>query len=769
MCVVVLVTDFIPTNEKRRLNIMIKAIKSRYLIFLKHTFILIIFSVGIYALTYQYIKHVEVDHKKNEDMYIIGQMGKKLHNKLTNPEDRFILMLNSVTDIISEQFVIEKNKKKAIQYFSLLINTDPHGILQLRFLNAEGREIIRVDSENSKARVIPDTSLQDKSHRYYFQDAKGLKKNEVNISSMDFNEEHGKVTDQLTIRYIRKIFKSDNELLGYAVVNFRLPEIVEVIDKYSDIRYQSGIIMQNTSRQIIGKNINTDRIMQAENIILVDRSIKIAGRNYNIAISTGIEQIIKEGGTKNLSFFAVLLTWLFVGGIYAAMKNRMRKREYEILTEHNEEREKANKELRGEIKRRKRIEEELVKERLNLEKTVEARTGELRESLIKLECLNSNLEQVNLVKTRFLSSMSHEFRTPLNAILGFADLLEGQFFGKLNDKQLEYANQIDNSGKHLLSLINDLLDITKIDAGKMDIELDDVSQREFIDAPLALMGNQFKNKKIAMKTSFDPALKIVTVDVLKCKQIMLNLLSNAAKYTPENGQVDIRILKDGNSQIRVEITDKGIGIEPKNIEKIFSEFHQADRVRDAHLGGTGIGLALARRLVELQGGEIGVESELGKGSTFWFTLPLKKSANKISGKKEEKINTERTFPMGHRILVAEDNGVNLTMILEMLKIHDHKVTVAKNGREVIDLAHSHKPELILMDVRMPVMDGMEATRCLRAMPEFLNIPIIALTASADSESIKHHLASGCTEHLAKPVQSKKLFAVLSKYLRNKSE
>ena len=425
--------------------------------------------------------------------------------------------------------------------------------------------------------------------------------------------------------------------------------------------------------------------------------------------------------------------------------------------------------VKEDITDRKRIEDELAKERLKLEETVDTRTQELRKSLSNLEKVNLYLRQAKQTESNFLSSMSHELRTPLNSILGFSDLLREQFFGKLNSKQLNYVDQIDNSGKHLLSLINDLLDITKIDADAMDIELDDVSPQEFIDATLALMGNQFKKKNISVKVSIGPLLKSITADVRKCKQIMLNLLSNAAKFTPKNGRVVINILKYKESQVRIEVIDTGIGIEPEEIKNIFSEFHQADRVRDEQLGGTGIGLALTRRLVKLHGGEIGVESEPGKGSTFCFTLPLKKSANKISGKKEEKINTERTFPTGHRILVAEDNEVNLAMILDMLKIHDHKVTVAKNGREVIDLAHSHKPELILMDVRMPVMDGMEATQHLRTIPEFSDIPIIALTASADSESIKRHIASGCTEHLAKPIQSQKLFSVLNKYLKTKGE
>ncbi|MGR3310721.1 MAG: ATP-binding protein [Candidatus Brocadiales bacterium] len=280
--------------------------------------------------------------------------------------------------------------------------------------------------------------------------------------------------------------------------------------------------------------------------------------------------------------------------------------------------------LNEDIIRRKRVEVELEKERRNLENTVKVRTKELRKSLKKITDTNFLLEQANRAKSQFLSSMSHELRTPLNAILGFADLLRGQFFGKLNEKQLNYADQIDVSGKHLLSLINDLLDVSKIDAGGMKLKLDAISPEEFINATVSMMSSQFGKKKILLKTSVKQSLPVVTADIRKCKQILMNLLSNAVKFTPEGGQVEIRALKNGDPQVRIEVSDTGIGIAADKLDKIFSEFYQADHVRDEQLGGTGIGLALTHRLVELQGGKIGVESKLGEGSTFWFTLPLKK-------------------------------------------------------------------------------------------------------------------------------------------------
>lgn len=279
---------------------------------------------------------------------------------------------------------------------------------------------------------------------------------------------------------------------------------------------------------------------------------------------------------------------------------------------------------------RKQGEQELLEERLNLERTVQERTGELRDSLKKVEVANLLLEQANRAKSQFLAHMSHELRTPLHAVLGFADLLHGKFFGNLNDKQLEYVNQIDTNGKHLLSLINELLDMSKIDAGAMELELEDISFEELINAIVSMMDSQFRKKKLNVKTSIESTLPIMAVDRRKFTQILMNLLSNAVKFTPECGRIEIKAAKEGESQIRVEVSDTGIGIAENDIDKIFSEFYQTDRARDEQLGGTGIGLALTRRLVELHGGKIGVESEEGKGSIFWFTLPLKQVSRKES-------------------------------------------------------------------------------------------------------------------------------------------
>jgi CheY-like chemotaxis protein/nitrogen-specific signal transduction histidine kinase len=392
------------------------------------------------------------------------------------------------------------------------------------------------------------------------------------------------------------------------------------------------------------------------------------------------------------------------------------------------------------------------------------RTQELEASLHRLEVANAQLREADQARSRFLSSLSHELRTPLNSILGFSDLMRGQYFGPLNEKQVGYVQQIEHSGKHLLSLINDLLDLARIDAGGMTVEATVIPTQDLLQSTVAMISTQFAEKRIMLETEVAPDTSDLLADPRRGKQVLLNLLSNAVKYTPEGGCVWVHARDDGESHVRVEVRDNGIGIDPAETERIFAEFHQADRVRDGQFGGTGIGLALSKRLVEIQGGRIGVESTPGEGTTFWFTLPSHGGGGDGSDEAEGERRRSRHALRGRRILVAEDNEVNLSVLLDMLSLQEHEVTVARNGQEALELARSTNPELILIDIRMPVMDGLEATRRLRAMGEFASVPIVALTASTGAEAEQEQLRAGITEHLAKPFRAEALFDVLQRHL-----
>ncbi len=421
--------------------------------------------------------------------------------------------------------------------------------------------------------------------------------------------------------------------------------------------------------------------------------------------------------------------------------------------------------VKEDITHRKQIEKELAMERTNLEERVQTRTNELNKSLQKLEKTNIELVKTKQAETKFLSTMSHELRTPLNGILGYTDILRRNSYGKLNKDQMEFTKEIDNSGRHLLDLINDVLDVAKIDAGAMKLHKEDIYTEEFIEAATNMVKSQFEQKNIKFSLSIDPIIKPVIGDIRMCKQITLNLLANAIKYTPDGGKIEVKASNHKDSHVKIDVVDTGIGVSKNDIDKIFSEFHQADRVVNGQLGGTGIGLALTRRLVELHGGQIGVNSKLGEGSTFWFTLPISKTEKRYTIKNETETDDEHIDLRGRRILIVDDNQVNLRMMLRMFSVVGPEIRVAKNGKQAIEETKSFNPELILMDMRMPVMDGIEATRKLRDIPRFSSIPIFALSANTGADAVHRHLEAGCTEHIPKPFNRDYMFKLLKKYLK----
>lgn len=431
----------------------------------------------------------------------------------------------------------------------------------------------------------------------------------------------------------------------------------------------------------------------------------------------------------------------------------------------------------SDITARREAENELGLHRDHLEELVAERTRKLSQTNDRLQQevaerkraekdsgqARRTAEEANRGKSRFLSSMSHELRTPLNGVLGFADLLHNQFFGTLNAKQLEYVQFIEQSGKHLLDLITDLLDFSKAEIGAIQLYRDAISLKKLIDTVIEMLDSQARENVIKLEVKVDQDL-LVDGDERRCKQILINLLGNAIKFSPDGGQIDVRAEVLDDSHVTITVRDQGIGISDEELSSIFSEFYQADHVRDAELGGSGIGLALTRKLVELHGGKIGVRSEPGRGSEFWFTLPLWREQAPTVGEVHTPLIAQKELPSGRRILVAEDNETNLKLILSLLEVHHHHVRVARNGRELFEVIEGFHPELILMDLRMPVINGFDATQRLRSMDEYSSLPIIAVTASVDAASVRACLESGCDGHLSKPIRADELFSFLDRYL-----
>ncbi|MCP2730191.1 PAS domain S-box protein [Limnofasciculus baicalensis] len=526
---------------------------------------------------------------------------------------------------------------------------------------------------------------------------------------------------------------------------------------------------------------------------------------------------------------------------------------------------------------------------------------QLRQSSERISLANAELARATRLKDEFLTSMSHELRTPLNAILGLAEALQEEVYGELTQKQRKSMITIENSGKHLLALINDILDLSKIESGKMELQIASVYPESLCESSLTFVKQQAHNKKIHLSSKIEKNIGNIAVDERRIRQVLINLLSNAVKFTPEGGKVDLEVKSNSDEEIlQFSVTDTGIGIAAENIARLFKPFVQLDSSLSRRYAGTGLGLALVRRIVELHGGSVSLFSEIGKGSRFTITLPWTKTDTIKQNVREREQNLwelpnihqalivedseitakqvarylgeigtattihplgegsvdaalqfkpdviildlllpnisglevlsqlkanpatqqipvlvisvvderERALSLGASqyllkplsrqefqlalshifsqspqlsahtalvvtspteqksplILLAEDNESNISTMMDYLQIHGYRVNLARNGLEAVEMAKEQKPDLILMDIQMPEMDGLEATRWIRKEPDLVQIPIIALTALAMPGDREKCVIAGANEYLTKPVGLKMLMKIITQYI-----
>jgi signal transduction histidine kinase len=370
-------------------------------------------------------------------------------------------------------------------------------------------------------------------------------------------------------------------------------------------------------------------------------------------------------------------------------------------------------------------------------------------------------EAANRAKSVFLSNMSHELRTPLNAILGFAQILIRD--ERIPEDERKNIATINRAGDHLLSLINDVLEISRIEAGQA------VAQNEAFDLAAALddveemIRVRAETKDLALSVERHGELpSVVMGDAHRLRQVLLNLLGNAVKFT-ERGQVRLSVTALPAQQVRFEVIDTGPGIDANELSSMFQPFHQT-RIGIASGEGTGLGLAISHEFIRLMGGELSVTSVPGQGSTFSFAVPL---APTFSARHDTGHGRVLGLAAGQpvpRILVAEDHPDNQQVITQLLTQAGFKVRIASDGRQALDLFQTWQPQLILMDMRMPVMDGYQATRAIRSLAAGATLPIIALTASAMDSERSDIFAAGCDEFVRKPVEAEPLFEIIAKRL-----
>ena len=379
---------------------------------------------------------------------------------------------------------------------------------------------------------------------------------------------------------------------------------------------------------------------------------------------------------------------------------------------------------------------------------------------VELRAAKEIAEQASKAKSEFLATMSHELRTPLTGVLGMADLLAAE---RLSDKERHLVEEIRSSGRHLLDLLSNVLDLSRIESGKLELEHADFSIAELLEAVRSLLAPQAVERGLTLAFELDENVPLnLKGDPTRLRQVLINLIGNGLKFT-SRGEVSARVSRqpepDGHIRLRFEVRDTGIGIPQEKQAELFKPFVQADSSTTRRYGGSGLGLAISKRLVEAMGGTLGVESLPGVGSRFWFEVGLEPGDAAAA----ERAELDPAIVSPQHILLVEDVELNRRLLQMMLSAHGHEVVFATNGAEAVELVARERFDMVLMDVQMPVMDGVEATRRIRQMAgSAREVPIIGLTANVLASEQERYLAAGMNACLTKPIDWTQLFAVLAR-------
>ncbi len=514
-----------------------------------------------------------------------------------------------------------------------------------------------------------------------------------------------------------------------------------------------------------------DNINQSSNIILAENSYKKINKATQVILNNELyflqlmDQIVKEHEINSINNLATLKTMAFLLGFFILIIIILGVKY--IFNPLIKSLIKRNREFNSHIIMLKEKNLELIQQK----EKIKQQADEIKEKNNKLDLSKKVAEESAIAKAQFLSNMSHEIRTPMHGILGIIEILLTE---NPNKSQLELLTTLSGSTKNLLKIINDILDYNKIDSGKLILEDIPFNLKNTVTQTTNLLQAIADKKGLSLNLDMDNQIpKLLRGDGHRLNQVITNLIGNALKFTSK-GSVTIgtKILQHNEDDIMIyfSVTDTGIGIPENKLSEIFKNFSQADTQITRNYGGTGLGLAITKEIIELMGGEINVTSEVGKGSKFSFTLNFK--IEKITTTKTEKsfkINEKSLYREGlKKILLVDDNALNLTVGKKYLKYWNLECDIAKNGKEAIKLVRENNYSLVLMDLQMPIMDGISATEIIRKMPgkryQYGELPIIALTASAVAEIKQKVFDVGMDDFLMKPYKPEGLFKLLEKHL-----
>lgn len=667
-----------------------------------------------------------------------------------------LLNLNKQPDIVNP------NPDRQRVILAEIVNTYKHLYLA-HTIDSQGLNIARSDEKE----------LKYYGDRNYFKTA--VVGNEINYETIISR------TNQKPALCISTPTRSQEKIIGVSSICTDLNALVEQVGqlKFGETGYaflidENADLLAHPNAQLLsgGDLINLSQYPPVKNILegkignfsfQDDKNIKWV--SYSTRLDNGWAVVILQQEAEflnskiqfqNLAFLISLVVILGVSGLTWFLANRLIKPISDLSSA-------AINISNGQLDQKVEIKQ---KDELGiLASSFNHMATQLKTSFEKLKKAKEEAVAANLAKDRFLASISHEFRTPLNSVLGYAKILQRD--RSLNAEQVHKLNIILQSGTYLLTLINDILDFSKSKTGKIELNLTEFDLPDFLNSLTGIVENDAREKGLQLRTEFQNLPSTIKADRKRLTQILINLLNNGIKFT-SSGEIVLKVslietIKNADSQLqqklRFEVIDTGTGISKEELKKIFQPFEQAGSIETKYLG-TGLGLAISKQLVELMGGKLQVKSQLGKGSNFWFEAVFS-----INSKSQRKPGIQTILGYQGRkrkLLVVDDKPENRSLLVNILEPIGFEILTADNGEEMLNFVERERPDLICLDLFMPVKTGFTAAKKLRQMPKFSKIPIIVISATSITEEMQHYLK--CEAFLTKPFEEERLLELLQQYL-----